>query len=185
MLRVFIVVLLVLPSLSGSACGKLRGEAAEGRARREQVAAIKTYSDATAKANAAQARFLEAFERANRSSSLEAYREALGRDVLPALDAFLSELEAMPVEQGRLAEIHAMLVDAYKEARAGIAALADTLVDRAALSGFDVIRTRLQSGVSAYREALREHYRAHGVELRLEAAPPTSASAAGPTGAAP
>lgn len=153
------------------ACQKLRQERQESVQARTAGDAIQKYSQASDAANLAHKAVMDAFDKANRSSNLPDYKSALRTLVLPAMDTFLTQLRAMPTGTPELKRIHALLVDAYAQARREIDDYEAGLQSAEGLGRFTDIRTQLQQRVKAYREALAKYYAQYQRQLRLDAGP--------------
>lgn len=172
------VLLGVLP-LGAQGCAKLKAERADATAHKAALQAIQAYSTAADAASAAHAAVLAAFEKANHAANLAEYRRGLRDDVLPAMDAFLVKLRAVPTGTPDLLGIHGKLVAAYEQARREIADFERRLEDIGNLPQFASIRDQLQAAVKVYRAELTAYYGRFHRQLQVAPAP----RAATPTGA--
>lgn len=171
----------VLLALALSGCEKPVEDRQRAAALQQTQAAIGAYSQASQAANSLHSEVIGAFVKANQSPSLPDYRDAMKRDVLPAMDRFIERLQAMPAGTPDLEQIHGGLLSAYKDARSELAAYADSLETAKDLARFGPIRERLQQRVAAYRSDLDAYYRRHNRQLRLEAGAAGAPGAATPT----
>lgn len=182
-----LAIALALALFGGSAgCKKVSEDAKVSAAERAANAAIEKYSAASAQANGAHSAVLQSFDVANHAQDISQYKQLLREKVLPAMDAFVARLESMPTETPEIKQIHAQLVDAYKTARVELDAFESELHGTDGLARFGEIRSRLQSGVRTYREALAAYYAANRRQLKLDAPakPETAPSATAPAGGA-
>ncbi len=155
-------------ALSFAACGKPAEDRARAAELQRTQAAIGAYSAASQAANSLHSDVIGAFQRANRSTSLPNYREAMQKDVLPAMDRFIERLSQMPTGTPELERIHGGLVQAYRDARSKLATYTESLQTARDLARFAPIREELQQRVAAYRSDLDNYYRGHNRQLRLE-----------------
>ena len=177
-LRVLITVsALVALSLAGG-CKKIQTDRELTAAEKQANAAIEGYSAASAAANAAHQAVLQSFEQANHASDLTLYKQALREKVLPAMGAFVERLQKMPTGTPELKRIHGELLESYQQARGEIEAFERDLQGVDGLARFGDIRSRLQTGVRNYREALAAYYAANKRQLKLDARAETAAPAA-------
>lgn len=181
-LRVVIIVSAVLALALPSGCKKVQADRQLTAAEKQANGAIEKYSTASAEANAAHQAVLQSFEQANHANDISQYKQALRDKVLPAMDAFIARLKTMPTETPELKRIHGELLDAYQTARGEIDAFEQELAGVDGLARFGDIRSRLQTGVRTYREALAAYYAANKRQLKLDAG---SAQAAAPTAPTP
>ena len=186
--RALLVCVCVCAAAQG--CKKVAADAQLSAAEKAANQAIEAYSAASAEANSAHQAVLQSFEVANHAQDLTQYKTLLRDNVLPAMDAFIARLEKMPTGTPELKTVHAQLVDAYKTARTELAAFEAELTGTDGLARFGEIRSRLQSGVRTYREALAAYYTKNKRQLKLDGpnaagAPagvtPTTAAATTPT----
>ena len=184
--RVLPLLLLVLTFAPVGGCKKVQADRQLTAAEKQADAAIEQYSAASAQANAAHQAVLQSFEQANHASDLTLYKQALRAKVLPAMDAFVERLKAMPTGTPELKRIHGELLSAYQTARGEMDTFERELEGVDGLARFGDIRSRLQTGVRTYREALAAYYAANKRQLKLDGrAGETSAPAAAtPTTAA-
>jgi hypothetical protein len=161
--------LAVLSTVGPLGCTKLRQEREASTQAHTAAEAIQRYSQASDAANLAHKAVMDAFDKANRSANLPDYKAALRTLVLPAMDAFLVKLRAMPTGTPELVKIHGLLVDAYTQARREIDDYEKGLQSADGLRQFTDIRTHLQQRVKAYREALAKYYGQYQRQLRLDA----------------
>lgn len=161
-------------------CAKAREDRSRLAELQAGAQAIESYSAATDRANAAHREVMAAFAQANASTNLTDYKAALRTRVLPAMDAFIAKLAAMPTGTKELARIHGGLTEAYRRSRDAIGEFERTLQDPAGLTKFDAIRDQLQRDVRLYSDQLGKYYAAHSRQLRLESAK-ESAKEAGKT----
>lgn len=166
-------------SLGALGCSKVQADRAESAANKAALQAIQAYSAAADGASAAHATVLAAFEKANHGANLADYRRGLREDVLPAMDAFLVKLKAVPTATGELRGIHGKLVAAYEQARREIDEFERRLEDIGGLPQFATIRDHLQVAVKAYRTELTAYYGRFHRHLQVAPAP----RAVTPTGA--
>ena len=164
-------------------CKKIQQDRALSAEMQAATAAIAAYSKASDDANQAHRDVLKAFDDANHSSNLPAYKQALRSQVLPAMDAFLAKLRQMPTGTAELKVIHGTLVGAYETARSEIGRFEADLTGSDGLGQFAAIRNKLQTGVKLYREQLDKYYTKFERKLRMDGAAPL-ANAATPTAAA-
>lgn len=169
---------LVLSALLLPNCQRMQEDRKAATELRAAAEAIQSYSRASDTANQAHKAVMDAFDKANRSPSLPEYRTALRTLVLPALDAFVAQLKAMPTGTAQLKTIHAQLVDAYVQARREIDDFEAGLHGADNLGQFADIRSHLQQRVKAYREALANYYAKYQLQLRQEPASATVPPAA-------
>ncbi len=155
-------------SLAGG-CKKVTEDRKLTAAEKLADVAIEKYSAASAEANAAHQAVLQSFEQANHASDLTLYKQALREKVLPAMDTFVERLKKMPTETPELKRIHSNLLDAYQTARGEIDVFERELQGVDGLARFGDIRSRLQTGVRTYREALAAYYVANKRQLKLDA----------------
>ena len=151
-------------------CTKARAERTRLAELQAAGMAIEEYSAASDKANAAHREVLSAFAQANASSNIIEYKAVLRTKALPAMDAFVAKLAAMPTGTPELKQIHGGLTEAYRRSRDAIAEYERTLQDPKGVGRFDAIREQLQRDVRQYSEALSRYYAAHSRQLRQEAA---------------
>ncbi len=163
--RVALTVGVALATLAG--CGPAKADRAKAEALRKTQLAIHSYSEASKKANGLHGEVIKQFGKANASTNLQDYREAMRKDVLPAMDRFVATLRGMPTSTPELERIHAGLVSAYSEARTDIAAYVDRLQTARDLERFVDIRKRLQRRVAAYQRDLATYYKQWNRQLRL------------------
>jgi hypothetical protein len=181
--RAVIALAAILAVTSAPGCKKVQADRQLTAAEKQADAAIEKYSAASAQANAAHQAVLQSFEQANHASDLTVYKQALREKVLPAMDAFVERLKAMPTGTPELKRIHGELLKAYQTARSEIETFEHELEGVDGLARFGDIRSRLQTGVRNYREALAAYYAANKRQLKLDArtgeasAPPASATA--------
>lgn len=174
-----VLALLLLCTLWGAAgCKRVKAERKLSAETLQAIAAIQQYSAASEAANSAHRAVMTAFADANHSSNLPDYKQSLRTIVLPAMDAFITRLDAMPAGTPELAAVHRKLVLSYKTARTDIDAFESGLEDVAGLGGFDDIRQRLQAGVANYSKELERYYARFDRKLRLEGAPGPMSSTA-------
>ena len=174
--------LLTLLVVSLPGCRKPAQDRAESATSRAAVQAIQAYSAAADTASTAHASVLQAFDQANHSASLADYRRNLREQVLPAMDAFVLKLKAVPTATSELQQIHGKLVAAYEQARRDIDDFEKTLEGLDGLARFGAIRDRLQEAVGKYRAALQTYYARYKRQLKVEPAatgplPPTATGA--------
>lgn len=150
------------------ACSKAREDRTRLAELQAGAQAIESYSAATDRANAAHREVMAAFALANASTNLTDYKAALRTKVLPAMDAFIEKLAAMPAATAELKRIHGGLTEGYRRSRDAIAEFERSLQDPAGLAKFDAIRDQLQRDVREYGEQLAKYYAAHSRQLRLE-----------------
>lgn len=173
--------LLAALALLPTSCKKIQQDRAISAEMQAATAAIAAYSKASDDANQAHRDVLKAFDDANHSSNLPAYKNALRSQVLPAMDAFLAKLRQMPTGTAELKVIHGTLVGAYETARGEIGRFEADLTGSEGLGQFGAIRNKLQAGVKLYREQLDKYYAKFERKLRLEGAAPLAASATATT----
>ncbi len=173
-----VVALLGLPT---AACQKARQERGQVAANQAALAAIGAYSAASDHANAAHKAVMDAFEKANHSANLAEYRASLQSQVLPALAAFIAQLQAMPTGTADLKRIHGLLVAAYQQADQQLRAFEASLDSPQGLGRFAEIRSQLQNGVKTYRDELSNYYKKFQRQLRVEAGPAPATSVAAPS----
>lgn len=167
--RIAPLTLVMAAALAASpGCGKAREDRTRLAELQAGAQAIENYSAATDRANAAHREVMGAFALANASTNLTDYKAALRTKVLPAMDAFIEKLAAMPAATAELKRIHGGLTEAYRRSRDAIAEFERTLQDPAGLAKFDVIRDQLQRDVRQYGEQLAKYYAVHSRQLRLE-----------------
>ena len=176
--RIALVWLLLCALCGAGGCKRVKDERKLSAATLQAIAAIQQYSAASDAANSAHRAVMTAFADANRSSNLPDYKQSLRTVVLPAMDAFIARLDAMPAGTPGLAAVHRKLVLSYKTARTDIDAFESGLEDVAGLGGFDDIRQRLQAGVANYSKELERYYARFDRRLRLEGAPGPMSSVA-------
>jgi hypothetical protein len=169
---------LVFGGLAG--CQRLADDRNRSEAYRAAVAAIDQYSTASAAANDAHRAVLSAFAAANDSKNLPDYKRALRERVLPAMDAFVKRLQAMPTGTPELAAVHAKLTDGYRKARDAIAEFERGLASPSELQRFDTIRAGLQAAAQNYETALHAYYHRHGRQLAGARAPTDTTAAPAP-----
>jgi hypothetical protein len=172
--RLALATAVAVVALGAVACDKVDEDRAQSEAVAKAHAAIAAYSEAAQAANGLHGEVIDAFQRANRSSSLPDYRDAIRKEVLPAMDRFIERLRAMPTGTPDLDRIHGGLVKAYSEARDQLASYADNLNAAANLSEFQPIREQLRQRVAAYRGDLEAYYRGQNRQLRNEPAAPAA-----------
>lgn len=160
------------------ACQRLAEDRTRSEAYRAAVAAIDRYSTASSAANDAHRAVLSAFAAANESKNLPDYRRALRERVLPAMEAFVQRLQAMPTGTPELAAVHAKLTTGYRKARDAIAEFERGLQSPAQLQRFDAIRAALQAAAVDYEAALQAYYQRHGRQLAGIGAPADAATPA-------
>ncbi|HAN30809.1 MAG TPA: hypothetical protein DCQ06_04360 [Myxococcales bacterium] len=148
-------------------CGQAKKDRAKTAAQRKIQSAIAEYSAASEKANSLHGKVISQFQRANQSKDLDEYRGSLRRDVLPAIDQFLSMLQMMPTKTPELQKIHTGLVAAYQEARKQITEFTDRLQTAKDLGRFNEIRNLLQQRVTAYQSQLSQYYTQYNRRLQL------------------
>ncbi len=174
----------LLLAVATAGCQKARQDRTELEGLRQGAVAIEQYSAATDRANASHRDVLAAFAAANGSGNLTDYKAALRTKVLPAMDAFIEKLAAMPTGTPELKKIHGGLTEAYRRCRDALADFERQLQDPAGLPRFDAIRGELQQAVRQYSDQLGKYYSAHRRQLRLEAGKESSlgadATATGP-----
>lgn len=159
----------LVAALAGSqGCSKAREDRTRLAELQAGAQAIENYSAATDRANAAHREVMGAFALANASTNLTDYKAALRTKVLPAMDAFIEKLAAMPAATAELKRIHGGLTEAYRRSRDAIAEFERTLQDPAGLAKFDAIRDQLQRDVRQYGDQLAKYYAAHSRQLRME-----------------
>jgi hypothetical protein len=154
--------------MASLSCSKAREDRTRLAELQAGAQAIENYSAATDRANAAHREVMGAFALANASTNLTDYKAALRTKVLPAMDAFIEKLAAMPAATAELKRIHGGLTEAYRRSRDAIAEFERTLQDPTGLAKFDAIRDQLQRDVRQYGEQLAKYYAAHSRQLRLE-----------------
>lgn len=172
--------ILILATLVGG-CGEAKADRERAEAARKAEAAIAAYSAASQEANALHGEVIRQFGKANAATNLPDYREAMRRDVLPAMDRFVARLKGMPVNTPELKRIHGGLITAYADARRDIATFVDQLQSARDLSRFGVIRKRLQQRVGAYQSDLAAYYKNWNRKLRDGAPKPADQPASGQT----
>ncbi len=164
-------ILLVLTALWLPNCQRMQEDRKAATDLRAAAEAIQRYSQASDAANQAHKAVMDAFDKANRSPNLPEYRTALRTLVLPALDAFVIKLKAMPTGTPPLKAIHAQLIEAYAQARLEIDDYEAGLRGADDLGRFGDIRSHMQQRVKAYREALAKYYAKYQRQLRQDAPP--------------
>lgn len=166
-----------LAALATTGCEKARQDRGQLELLQQGAAAIEQYSAATDRANASHREVLAAFAAANASSNLTDYKAALRTKVLPAMDAFIEKLAAMPTRTPELKKIHGGLTEAYRRCRDAVTEFESELKDPSGLPRFDAIRGELQQAVRQYSDELGKYYAAHRRQLRLEAGKEAALSA--------
>lgn len=164
-------------------CDRVDEDRDKVAARQKAQVAISAYSEASKAANGLHGEVIAAFQRANASASLADYREAMRREVQPAMDRFIERLQAMPVGTPELVRIHGGLITAYRDARNELSAYGDELQTAQDLARFAPIRERLQQRVAAYRSDLEAYYGSQERQLKVEPAAvggPEAATATAP-----
>ncbi len=165
------LLVVALAPLSLSGCGDAKADRERTEAAKQAQVAIAAYSAASQEANNLHGEVIRQFAKANSSTNLPDYREAMRRDVLPAMDRFVARLKGMPADTPQLKRIHGGLISAYTDARKDIAAFVDQLQTARDLERFAAIRKRLQQRVGAYQSDLAAYYKNWNRQLRGGASP--------------
>lgn len=180
---VSMVVIGVLAAMGG--CGEAKADRERAEAARKAQVAIASYSAASQEANNLHGEVIRQFAKANGATNLPDYREAMRRDVLPAMDRFVTRLKGMPTGTPQLKRIHGGLINAYTDARKDINAFVDKLQTARDLERFAAIRKRLQRRVAAYQSDLAAYYKNWNRQLRDGAKPAAAEPAPTPGSATP
>ena len=179
------LLVMVLAPLSLSGCGDAKADRERTEAAKKAQVAIAAYSAASQEANNLHGEVIRQFAKANSATNLPDYREAMRRDVLPAMDRFVARLKGMPVDTPQLKRIHGGLINAYTDARKDIAAFVDQLQTARDLERFAAIRKRLQQRVGAYQSDLAAYYKNWNRQLRGGASLPSDGPGTAPAPGAP
>jgi len=146
-----------------AACEDVTKTAEEERRIAAEQAVIQRYSERVPDVDAKLKTFLAAWERANDKKDIKSLKDDLSANVLPAFQAHVGALEAMPTGSAALAAIHAPLVASYRAAQEAF----DVFLREVTEDNLEAAYARLLSAMDSvkaaedtYFDALAAHYAA-------------------------
>ncbi len=149
-------------------CDEAEKANAQERAVEQEQKAIADYSSQVPTVDALQERFTEAWRQANERRDVKELKDAIEGAVLPALQAYVKAMNAMPTGSDALERIHRTLVDAHEARLTSFKDFVANLTEKnlieqyeALLEGYDELRAAELS----YRKELRSYYDRHRVTL--------------------
>lgn len=166
-----IALLLAAALLASTGCDRIRAALEERQELTDQQRAIQAYSDATPKVNLAQQRFVQAWELAVKNEQVAPLEEAIEKQVVPALDAYVKALREMPAGTPDLKRIHGLLLSAYETLQTDVAAFIEALSEENRKEPVDALVERLEAltrAEDAYRKELKAYYESHNITLISE-----------------